>query len=73
MELNDIEKILSNPFYCIQQVHPVFCEPHETVVTEEMFIGAAERMVEEIGLRNYLSLLLNNLKGDFVEGKMETN
>lgn len=37
MTEEEIKKIFTNPFYCLQ-VEETFCMPHEPLISEEMFI-----------------------------------
>ena len=62
----EISKIVANPFYCLSSVHPIFAQDHETLISEEMWIGAAAVAVKDMGAEKFLRLLLENLKGNFV-------
>ena len=59
----DITALLGNPFYAIE-FDPVFAEPHEPLVSEDEWIGANLKTIEEIGPEPYLRNLLAILKGD---------
>jgi len=61
----DVKRILSNPFYAIQ-VDESMCVPHETLISEEDWIKSAVKLVEEIGVEEYMKNLLENLKGNYV-------
>jgi hypothetical protein len=61
----EISKIVANPFYCLSSVHSIFAQDHETLISEEMWIGAAVA-VKDVGAEKFLRLLLENLKGNFV-------
>jgi hypothetical protein len=62
----DIKKILSNPFYCLSSISPIFCEEHEPMITEEAYIKGCLNLIEEIGAEDFLRNLLENLKGNYV-------
>lgn len=62
LEKKDIEKILTNPFYCLPKINKIFLYEHETIITEEQFIEAGEQLIKEIGARKYIKALLENLK-----------
>ena len=58
-------KILANPFYCLEKVDSIFVETHEPLVSEEDWIKAGMKIIEEIGAEQYLKLVLDNLKGNY--------
>lgn len=62
----DYHKLLPNPFYCLPEIDPIFVELHEPLITEEMWIAANVKVIEEIGSEKWLFLLLENLKGNYV-------
>ena len=60
---NDVKRVLTNPLYCLPRIDPAFCEPHETLITEEMWIAGANRYIKQNGSEEFLKHLLANLKG----------
>lgn len=58
----DLIKMLSNPFYCIN-IHPGMSLSHKPIITEEIWKKAAKNLINEIGPEKFLDSLLNNLKG----------
>lgn len=60
-----LQKLISNPFYCLSKVAPIFCEPHEAIVSEDTFIRAGIVAIEQEGAEQYLKNLLENLKGNY--------
>lgn len=60
----DLSAILGNPFYAIN-LNPVLAEPHEPLVSEEEWIAANVRQIEELGAEPYLRNLLSILKGNY--------
>jgi len=64
LEKKDIEKILTNPFYCLPKINKIFLYKHKPIITEEQFIKSGEKLIEEIGARKYIKTLLENLKGN---------
>lgn len=61
MDENNLEDMLSNPFYAITVAKP-FSEDHEPLVSEEDWIKANAKLIEEIGAEEWLRLLLNKLR-----------
>ena len=64
MSEDDVRRMLANPFYAIT-IAPIFCEEHEPIVTEDQWIAAASRDIEENGAADFLRLLLDVLKGNY--------
>lgn len=62
----DLQQICSNPFYCLPQIAEIFVQQHEPLITEENWISANVKLIEEIGSEKWLALLLDNLKGNYV-------
>ncbi|XYH97134.1 hypothetical protein ACMHYB_09750 [Sorangium sp. So ce1128] len=65
MNEDDVRRIMLNPFYAIQ-IAPMLAEPHDPMVTEEQWIAANARLIEEMGTEAWLRELLAVLKGNFV-------
>ena len=59
----EFDLIVTNPYYCLPKVHEKFFHEHEAMITEEEFIKVGEKMIAEFGIKKYLKLLLQNLKG----------
>jgi hypothetical protein len=66
MTADELKKVFSNPFYCLEQVDEIFVQPHETLVSEETWIKTNENLMKEIGQKKWLEMLLENLKGNYV-------
>jgi hypothetical protein len=62
----EVRKMLSNPFYCVKKVDDIFVETHETLVSEKDWIKSNAILIKEMGEENWLKLLLENLKGNYV-------
>ena len=60
----DLRALLGNPFYAIN-IDPQLAEPHEPLVSEDEWIAANARQVEELGPEAYLRNLLSILKGNY--------
>jgi hypothetical protein len=60
----DVSALLGNPFYAIN-IDPQLAEPHEPLVSEDDWIAANVRQVEELGAEAYLRNLLSILKGNY--------
>jgi uncharacterized protein (DUF952 family) len=68
---DDVRRILLNPFYAIE-IAPVLAEPHDTMVSEDQWVAANAKLIQEIGAEAWLRELLTVLKGDFVTGPTGT-
>ncbi|WEO97842.1 hypothetical protein A6P39_029605 [Streptomyces sp. FXJ1.172] len=56
---------LINPFSAIE-IHPSLAAPHEPLVSEDQWVRAMARFIEEQGAEHALRVLLHTLKGDYV-------
>lgn len=56
-----IEKIISNPFYCCN-INENLIEKHEPLISEDLWIKANTKIIQEIGAEKFLKRLLENLK-----------
>ena len=63
---NNITMILSNPFYCLEEVAPIFVIKHEAIITRDDFVKSGVLLINELGSEKYLNLLLDNLEGKYV-------
>ncbi|MFE2347679.1 hypothetical protein [Kitasatospora cineracea] len=57
--------ILVNPFSAIQ-IAPGLAVPHEPIISEDVWIRAMEKLIEEDGAEHALRVLLHTLKGDYI-------
>ena len=62
----EVKRILTNPFYCLSRIDPIFCIQHEALITEEEWITAAKQFIKQEGAEEFLKHLLANLKGQYV-------
>jgi len=60
---NDAKKVLANPFYAIT-VNKLFTDEHEPIVSEEDWVKANAKLINEIGAEEWLNRLLSILKGE---------
>lgn len=60
----DVNAMLGNPFYAIN-IDPTLAEPHEPLVSEDLWVEANVRQIEELGAEPYLHNLLSILKGNY--------
>lgn len=60
----DVKSMLANPFYCIV-VNPDFCIYHQPLITKEKFVEAGVKLIGEIGAKQYLETLLDNMEQKF--------
>ena len=63
MTEDEVRRIMLNPFYAIE-IAPMLAEPHDPMVTEEQWIVANTKLIEEMGTEAWLRELLAVLKGD---------
>ena len=59
----DVNAMVINPFYAIQ-IAPSLAEPHEPMVSEDQWVAAKLKVLEEIGAEAYLRSMLSVLKGN---------
>lgn len=60
----DIGALIGNPFYAIN-IDPALAEPHEPLISEEQWIAANVKQIEDLGADVYLRNLLSILKGNY--------
>jgi hypothetical protein len=65
MSLEDLQKIIANPFYAIE-ISPDMCQPHPPMISEDEWVRGNAKLIEELGAEKVLKLILENLKGNFV-------
>lgn len=61
---NDAAALLANPYYAITFDGGLFGE-HAPMVSEEQWVAANTRLIDELGAEAYLRQLLTVLKGDY--------
>jgi hypothetical protein len=66
MNKSDIRKMLVNPFYAIT-IDEVYTIPHEQTITKDLWIKSQKILIEDLGVEEYLKLLLVVLEGGFVK------
>jgi hypothetical protein len=59
----ELSKIYTNPYYCLNHIHEAWILPHKPDISEELWIRANVEHIKEIGAEKWLQLLLENLKG----------
>ncbi len=65
MTEEDLKNIFVNPYYAIT-IAPALTGEHEPMVSEQQWISANLKVMEEIGQEAWLKRLLEVLKGNFV-------
>ena len=60
----DVSGLIGNPFYAIN-IDPVLANPHELPLSEEQWIAANVRQIQDLGPETYLRNLLSILKGNY--------
>jgi hypothetical protein len=63
MDENDAVNMLINPYYVIN-IQPSLAEDHEPVVSQEKWVQANLKLIDEIGAHEWLQHLLAVLQGD---------
>jgi hypothetical protein len=61
MDSEEVKKALVTPFHTVQ-IEEYFSEPHETLISEEEWVQANSKLIEEIGAEAWLRLLLDALR-----------
>lgn len=67
--LEEKEKILTNPFYCLRQISPELSVDHEVLISEEEWVKSNVNYINVAGPEKFLKNLLENLKGNFVRNE----
>jgi hypothetical protein len=62
MDENDLTDTIINPYYAIT-IHPDLAGEHPTITTQDQWVEANLRLIEEIGSRQWLERLLAILRG----------
>jgi hypothetical protein len=60
----DVFALLVNPFYAIN-IAPMLAEPHEPLMSEDKWVAANVKLIENEGAEAYLRTLLSVLKGNY--------
>lgn len=60
---NDLKQMFVNPYYAIN-INPKLVTEHEPMVSEETWVNANANVINEIGVQEWLRLLLQELKSD---------
>lgn len=60
---SDAKKILANPYYAVV-ISKGLSEEHETIISEEDWVKANAKLIEEVGAEEWLPRLLSVLKGE---------
>jgi hypothetical protein len=64
----DVAGMIVNPFYAIE-IDENLTVPHEPIISEEEWVKANARLIEELGPEPYLRNLLSILKGNYPRGE----
>ena len=60
----DVSGLIGNPFYAIN-IDPVLAQPHELLISEDQWIAANVKQIQDLGPEAYLRSLLSILKGNY--------
>jgi len=63
----DVTSMIANPFYAIN-IDEGLAVPHEPLISEDDWVKANLRLIEELGPEPYLRNLLSVLKGNYPRG-----
>ena len=58
----DIAKIVTNPAYCLEKIHPFFIESKPPVMSEDEWINTNVKAIETEGAETVLRGIIDNLK-----------
>jgi hypothetical protein len=61
---DDVTAMLINPIYAVS-IDPDLTGSHEPIVSKERWIEANEKLIDEIGIEQWLRRLLAILEGDY--------
>jgi len=64
----EVNGIVGNPVYAIN-IDPILAKPHPLLVSEEQWIAANVKQIENLGPYEYLRNLLTILKGNYPRGR----
>lgn len=64
---DNVTSMIANPFYAIN-IDERLAVPHEPLISEDDWVEANVRLVEELGAEPYLRNLLSVLKGNHPRG-----
>lgn len=62
----EIHRILSNPIHCLPKINDSFIKEHKPSIDEKQWINTNAKLIEQIGTKQWLALLLENLKSEAV-------
>jgi hypothetical protein len=62
---DQIRRVVVSPMYVLT-CDPLFAEPHEATVSQKAWIRANANLAREIGIENWMRLLLDVLRGNYV-------
>jgi hypothetical protein len=63
----DVTSMIANPFYAIN-IDEGLTVPYEPLISEDNWVKANVRLIEELGAEPYLRNLLSVLKGNYQRG-----
>lgn len=63
-----VNGIVGNPAYAIN-IDPILAKPHPLLISEEQWIAANVKQIENLGPHEYLHNLLSILKGNYPRGR----
>jgi hypothetical protein len=63
----DVASMIANPFYAIN-IDKGLAVPHEPLISEDDWVKANVRLIEDLGAEPYLRNLLSILKGNYPRG-----
>lgn len=65
MTEKQIRKIFANPMYCLANVEGWEISEGKTIISKEIWIKAAKKIIDENGAQQFLEDLLENLEGKY--------
>ena len=68
---SDVEKLFTNPFYCINFSDSLFGQ-HQPMITEEEWIRVQIKLIKDMGQEKYFKTLLDSIKNPLTSGDYPT-
>lgn len=63
----DVTALIANPFYAIE-IDAELTAPHAPLISEDQWVAANIKLLEDLGPEAYLRSLLSILKGNYPRG-----
>jgi hypothetical protein len=64
----EVSGLIGSPFYAIN-IDPILATPHELLISEEQWIAANVKQIQDLGPEAYLRNLISLLKGNYPKSR----